>query len=91
MSPLQVVEAAILLILGLAATLAVVRVVRDVSIPDKVVAADLMVTILGAAVAAAAGLTGESNFIYVAVVVTMLGFVATITVARFVEKRGPRV
>ena len=40
--------------------------------------------------ATGAALTADATYLDVLVVVTLLGFVGTITVARFVEQRGPR-
>ena len=76
------------LLLAAAGLLAVARIVRDASLPDKVIGADLLIFVVAAAVAAGAGLTEDGTYLDVLVVVTSLGFIATIVVARFVEKRG---
>lgn len=77
-------------LLAAAAILAVVRVGRDGSLPDKVLGADTLILVLASGVAAGAGVTRSEAFLDVLVVVTLLSFVGTITVARFVERRGAR-
>lgn len=79
-----------LLGLGAAAVLALVRLVLGPTVPDRIVALDnlLLVVVAGLAVAAAA--TGESAFLGVLVAVSLLGFVGSVTVGRFVERRGGR-
>ena len=75
--------------LSLAAALCLGRLVAGPSVPDRIVALDalLLVVVSGIAVAAAADRGGR--FLAVLVAVSLLGFVGTVTVARFVERRGP--
>lgn len=77
-----------LVLLAVAATLFVVRLIIGPSVIDRVIAVDalLVITISGLAVHAAA--TGRTTYIDVAVVVGLLGFVGTGVAARFIEKRG---
>lgn len=77
-----------LALLAAAAALFVVRIVIGPSVADRVVATDalLVVVISGLAVNAAA--TGRTEFVDVAVVVGLLGFVGTGVAARFIERRG---
>ncbi|MEZ5247512.1 MAG: monovalent cation/H+ antiporter complex subunit F [Acidimicrobiales bacterium] len=86
----EVLEYATLAMLGLAGILALVRVGRGGSLPDKVLGADTLLLVLAAGVAAGAGVAGDGTFLDALVVVTMLSFVGTITVARYVERRGAR-
>lgn len=79
-----------LLLLGLAGTLAVARVIREGSLADKVLGADNVNIVVVAAVAVGAGITGYPTHLDVLVVVTMLGFIGNLTVARYIEKRGAR-
>lgn len=76
--------------LAAAAVLALVRLVLGPSVPDRIVALDnlLLVVVAGLAVAAAA--TGEGAFLGVLVAVALVGFVGSVTVGRFVERRGGR-
>ncbi len=84
----DVLEIATLALLGAAGLLCVARVARRGSIPDKVLGADTFVVVVTAGIAAGAGITEEPTFLDALVVVTLLAFVATITVARYVERRG---
>ncbi|MCU0274466.1 MAG: monovalent cation/H+ antiporter complex subunit F [Acidimicrobiales bacterium] len=86
----DILEIVALGLLGASGLLCVARVMRDGSIPDKVLGADTFVLVLIAAVAVAAGVTAESVFLDILVAVTLLAFIATITVARYVERRGAR-
>lgn len=86
----EVFEIAALGMLGLAGVLAVIRVGRGGSLPDKVLGADTLILVVASGVAAGAGLTHDATFLDALVVVTMLSFVGTITVARYVERRGAR-
>lgn len=74
--------------LALAGLLCVVRLVLGPSVPDRVVALDALLLVVVAGIAVGAVATGEGDFLGVLVAVSLLGFVGTATVARFVERRG---
>lgn len=74
--------------LALAALLTMVRLVAGPSVPDRIVALDVLVQIVVAGIAVAAALTRDGTYLAVLVAVSLLGFVGTATVARFVERRG---
>lgn len=74
--------------LALAALLVVVRLVRGPSVPDRIVALDVLVQVVVAGIAVAAAVTRDGTYLAVLVAVALLGFVGTVTVARFVERRG---
>lgn len=86
----EVFEYAALTMLGIAGVLALMRVGRGGSLPDKVLGADTLMLVVAAGIAAGAGVARETAFLDALVVITMLGFVGTITVARYVERRGAR-
>lgn len=74
-----------LLMLTVAALLTFVRVVRGPTLPDRVVAIDLIgVLIVGVIVVGSAG-TGEQAFLDVAIVIALISFVGTVAYARYVE------
>ncbi len=76
--------------LGLAALLAMVRLLLGPSLPDRVVALDLLAAI-GVAVAALAALVHDQPaFLDVALGVALISFVGTVAFARFLEARGRR-
>lgn len=76
-------------ILILSGALALARVVRPgASVAERIVALDLvlLIVVMGIGVFSIERDTGV--FLDVLVVVSLLGFVSTITVARFIERRG---
>ncbi len=74
--------------LGLAALLVLLRLALGPSVPDRIVALDTMLQLVVAGIAVGAALTGDGSYLALLVAVTLLGFVGTVTVARYVERRG---
>jgi multicomponent Na+:H+ antiporter subunit F len=74
--------------LSLAAVLCLVRLVAGPSVPDRIVALDALLYVVVSGIAVAAAATRDGSFLAVLVAVALLGFVGTVTVARFVERRG---
>lgn len=58
------------------------------SLPNRLVALDLLLVIIVLGIAVFAFQRKSALFLDVLVVVSLLGFVGTVTVARFVERRG---
>ena len=79
---------AALVMTSVAVLIAFVRVVRGPTLPDRVVALDLIgissvgLMVLGSAV------SGERAFLDAAVVMALLGFLGTVAYARYAEKEG---
>jgi multicomponent Na+:H+ antiporter subunit F len=68
--------------------MAFLRVVRGPTLPDRVVAVDLIgISSVGLMVVGAA-VSGERAFLDAAVVVALLGFLGTIAYARYAEKEN---
>lgn len=74
--------------LALAALLVLVRLVLGPSVPDRIVALDTLLQVVVAGIAVAAAVTRDGSFLAVLVAVALLGFLGSVTVARFVERRG---
>jgi multicomponent Na+:H+ antiporter subunit F len=86
---MMVVTTVSLGILTLAAMLALTRLVRKgISLADRVVALDLLLLIIVMGIAVGAIRSRTDVFVDVLVVVALLAFVGTVTVARFIERRG---
>jgi multicomponent Na+:H+ antiporter subunit F len=86
---MMIVVAVCLGILLLAGMVALARVVKPrVSLADRMVALDLILLIIVLGIAVSAIGTNNAVFLDVLVVVSLLGFVGTFTVARFIERRG---
>lgn len=86
---MTIVVSACLGILILAGGLALARVVRPrTSVAERIVALDLLllIVVMGIGVFSIGRDTGA--YLDVLVVVSLLGFIGTITVARFIERRG---
>jgi multicomponent Na+:H+ antiporter subunit F len=77
----------VLPLLVLAVTISFVRLVRGPSLPDRVVALDLMTTLGIGVIAAYAISLDQPIFIDIAVVVALISFLATIAFAYYVYKR----
>ena len=77
-------------IMGLALVLTFVRVVRGPSLPDRVVALELLSTTVVGLVGVYAIQSGVSSFLDAAIVIALMGFLAAIGFARFLERGGPR-
>lgn len=74
-----------LAILSLAALLALIRVVRGPTLPDRVVALDLVGVLVAAVAVVSAALTGHRYFLDVAIIIALISFVGTVAYARYVE------
>jgi multicomponent Na+:H+ antiporter subunit F len=74
--------------LVLAMFLSFIRLVRGPSLPDRVVALDL-ITVLAAAILAVDTIaTRNAVFLDAAIVLALISFLGTVAFARYLEKRG---
>jgi multicomponent Na+:H+ antiporter subunit F len=67
-----------------------IRLVKGPSLPDRIVALDMMTVLLVSFCGLYAILSGQTAFIDVAIVLALIGFLATVALARFVERRQRR-
>lgn len=74
--------------LAVAAALFFVRLVRGPSLADRIVALDAILVVIVSGIAVQAARTRDGIYLDALVVAALLGFVGTITVARFIERRG---
>jgi multicomponent Na+:H+ antiporter subunit F len=72
---------------GLAAVMAMVRLVRGPSLADRIVALDTLLFVGAAALGTYIVRTGETAFVPVIVVVALVAFVGTLVVARAIEQQ----
>jgi len=75
-----------LLMLTVAALLAFVRVARGPTLPDRVVAIDLIGVLIVGVIVVSATATGEQALLDVAIVIALISFVGTVAYARYVER-----
>jgi multicomponent Na+:H+ antiporter subunit F len=74
-------------ILAVAAVLALYRAVRGPSILDRVLALDVIVAIIGAALVLNMVVNQHLDNLVLLVAVSLVGFIGSVTVARFVTDR----
>jgi len=75
----------VLVMLGVAFSL--VRLVLGPSLPDRIVALDLMTILIVSFCGLYSILAEEQDFLDVAIVLALIGFLATVALARYVERR----
>lgn len=83
---LNMLFAVTLTILALAAALAFVRLVRGPTLPDRVIAIDLMGVLIVCLLVVVAASTAQQAFLDVAMVIALISFVGTVAYARYVER-----
>lgn len=64
-----------------------IRLVKGPSLSDRVVALDMMTVLIVSFCGLYAIQSGETAFVDVAIVLALIGFLATVALARFVERR----
>lgn len=74
-------------VLALAGALTVARLLRAGSLPDRVVALDLLLVLVVSGIAVDTVRTGRGVYLDALVVTALLGFVGTVMVARYLERR----
>ncbi|HWR50274.1 MAG TPA: monovalent cation/H+ antiporter complex subunit F [Bryobacteraceae bacterium] len=75
-----------LVMVSTALLLCLVRLVRGPTLPDRVVASDLMGVCSVGLIVLSAAATGERTFLDAAVVIALLGFLGTVAYARYAQK-----
>jgi multicomponent Na+:H+ antiporter subunit F len=75
----------VLVMLGVA--FAFVRLLLGPSLPDRIVALDMMTVLIVSFCGLYAMLAEDTAFVDVAIVLALVGFLATVALARFVERR----
>jgi multicomponent Na+:H+ antiporter subunit F len=74
--------------IALSGLLCLLRLARGPSLADRIVALDALLILIVSGIAVDAARTGEGTYLDVLVVAALLGFVGTVNVARFIERRG---
>jgi multicomponent Na+:H+ antiporter subunit F len=83
---LNIAFAVTLTTLTLAALLAFIRLVRGPTLPDRVIAIDLIGVLMVCVLVVVAASTGEQAFLDVAMVIALISFVGTVAYARYLER-----
>ncbi len=77
----------IMVVFGLAAVLALIRIVRGPSILDRAVASDVLLTEVMCVIGASMAINGHTRNIPVLLIIAAVGVFGSIAVARFVARR----
>jgi multicomponent Na+:H+ antiporter subunit F len=77
-----------LTLLALAAVLSFMRLVRGPTLPDRVIAIDLIGVLIVCLLVVVATSTAQQAFLDVAIVIALISFVGTVAYARYVEREG---
>ncbi|GIF00888.1 monovalent cation/H+ antiporter complex subunit F [Paractinoplanes rishiriensis] len=80
---MTVVGIAVSMLLFAALTLVLVRVVRGPTTLDRIVAVDVLLAVVVCAIAAEAAYTRDATSLPILVVLSILGFIGSVSVARF--------
>jgi multicomponent Na+:H+ antiporter subunit F len=75
--------------IGLSLIIAFVRMVLGPTLADRVVALDMMTTLIIAFCGIVSIMTAISAFLDVAIVLALVAFLATVALARYAERRDP--
>jgi multicomponent Na+:H+ antiporter subunit F len=84
---MQTVLAVTAAILSLAAAGAIIRIARGPSLLDRVLASDVLLAILGAGLCIDMAVNRHLNNLMLLVALSIIGFIGSVTVARFVADR----
>jgi multicomponent Na+:H+ antiporter subunit F len=77
-------------LIGLAFVLVVVRLVRGPSLPDRVIALDMVAYLAVGVIALWTLASGEAAYLDAALVLALIAFLATVAFARFIEGAAGR-
>jgi multisubunit Na+/H+ antiporter MnhF subunit len=85
---LTLIETVVLIMLGVAVLLSLLRLLLGPGAPDRVVAADTLAVITTSALVVLAALLGSSLYLDVALIYATLAFVGVVAIARAIEGNG---
>ena len=85
-SMLSIPYAAALTMLALAAALTFIRLAKGPTLPDRVIAIDLIGVLMVCILVVTAAATARQAFLDVAMVVALISFVGTVAYARYIER-----
>lgn len=79
-----------LALLGLALLLSILRLMRGPTLPDRILALDLITTLSIGFIAAIAVRTGFSLYLDIAISLGLLGFLSTVALSRYLLKQAEK-
>ena len=87
---LDIVSEMTLVTLGLALVIAFIRLVKGPTLPDRIVATDLMGVLVVGLIVVLAGSSGVHATLDAAIVIALIGFLGTVAYATYVERGDPQ-
>lgn len=87
---LDIVSRITLITLGLALLVAFIRLVKGPTLPDRIVATDLLGVLIVGLIVVLAGWTGVHATLDAAIVIALIGFLGTVAYATYVERGDPQ-
>ena len=87
---LPIVSQITLAILGAALLVALVRIVKGPTLPDRIVAMDLLGVLVVGLIVVLAGSSRVRATLDAAIVIALIGFLGTVAYATYVERGDPR-
>lgn len=87
---LDVISHITLVTLGVALLVAFIRLVRGPTLPDRIVAMDLIGVLVVGVIVVLAGWSGVRATLDAAIVIALVGFLGTIAYATYVERGDPQ-
>ena len=87
---LEVVSQTTLATLGVALIVSFIRLVKGPTLPDRVVAMDLIGVLVVSLIVVLAGRSGVRATLDAAIVIALVGFLGTIAYATYVERGDPQ-
>lgn len=81
---------AALAMLAVAVALAFIRLLRGPTLPDRVVAIDLIGVLIVCVIVTVAATVGQQAYLDVAIVIALVSFVGTVAYARYIEREDAR-
>jgi multicomponent Na+:H+ antiporter subunit F len=87
---LDIVARITLVTLGIALVISFVRIVKGPTLPDRIVAMDLLNVLVVGLIVVLAGWTGVRATLDAAIVIALIGFLSTVGYARYVERGDPQ-
>ena len=87
---LEITSQATLAMLGIALLIALVRLVRGPTLPDRIVAMDLLGVLVVGLISVLAASSGVRAMLDAAIVIALIGFLGTVAYATYVERGDPQ-
>jgi len=87
---LEIVSQMTLVTLGVALLVAFIRLVKGPTLPDRIVAMDLVGVLVVGLIVVLAGWSGVRATLDAAIVIALIGFLSTVAYATYVERGDPQ-